>query len=648
MGLGNGYPKSGDKGSNFDYEYHVLKGLDDIATKLEAGGSGEQQFTMLNGAASLDNNPFTTGVAGYYSNTNVLFFLEDTIYTLKYDVKDSYIDFSLYAKEIYHSVKQNFGSTFSEIIVFKAKASKLVPSDYDSFSLYSYHMSQKIYSENIASDFTYDSMFPSNRIINFGPEVNNNQLIARNQGAFYNQNNLFYNYAIQNFTYIDPQVCQEFNCLPSKLGRYLGAGYISSGNPTVKVLESSNTTYPYLVIGNYSDLYSYNVNGSYISRGQLAFIDENENIDNSFPLCYTNGAIYTAAFDSQGRLYLGGSFTTYTDITGTIYNCYNFIRLNSDYTFDPTFNNITGYFNTVIWEIVIQSDDKILVGTDAGTYIDTVGNINSIPQGYCRLLPDGLLDPGFSINSLTYGFRIESIFVDSTNKIYLSGALYNDDISFVRKEGVIRLNSDGTVDSSFLPGSWCVFLGVSYSVFAEKDGKVYISSIQISNENPYGGIPDTIYFRSKPFIRINLDGTLDDKYYIKANPSYGLGNVFVRDIQFLDNGDILAVGIFDCYSQLNGSGFQTSIVRIKEDDVYSGYLYELALSGGAMPIISGDGYGAVVLNNKSMFVFGNISSNIGLGQSLLKFYQSIDVYLPPVNIDYSYPTNVSTSVVKFK
>lgn len=35
MGLGNGYPKSGDKGSNFDYEYHVLKGLDDIATKLE-------------------------------------------------------------------------------------------------------------------------------------------------------------------------------------------------------------------------------------------------------------------------------------------------------------------------------------------------------------------------------------------------------------------------------------------------------------------------------------------------------------------------------------------------------------------------------------------------------------------------------------
>lgn len=35
MGLGNGNPKYGDKGSNFDYEYRVLQGLDSIATALE-------------------------------------------------------------------------------------------------------------------------------------------------------------------------------------------------------------------------------------------------------------------------------------------------------------------------------------------------------------------------------------------------------------------------------------------------------------------------------------------------------------------------------------------------------------------------------------------------------------------------------------
>ena len=84
MGLGNGYPKSGDKGSNFDYEYHVLKGLDDIATKLEAGGSGEQQFTMLNGAATPENNPFNTGVAGYSSNSNVLFFVSLLVFSTNF------------------------------------------------------------------------------------------------------------------------------------------------------------------------------------------------------------------------------------------------------------------------------------------------------------------------------------------------------------------------------------------------------------------------------------------------------------------------------------------------------------------------------------------------------------------------------------
>ena len=37
MSLGNGNPKEGDKGSNFNYELKVLQGLDAIAVLLEAG-----------------------------------------------------------------------------------------------------------------------------------------------------------------------------------------------------------------------------------------------------------------------------------------------------------------------------------------------------------------------------------------------------------------------------------------------------------------------------------------------------------------------------------------------------------------------------------------------------------------------------------
>jgi hypothetical protein len=41
MGLGNGNPKSGDKGSNFNYELKVLQGLEAIANILDGGGSGD-------------------------------------------------------------------------------------------------------------------------------------------------------------------------------------------------------------------------------------------------------------------------------------------------------------------------------------------------------------------------------------------------------------------------------------------------------------------------------------------------------------------------------------------------------------------------------------------------------------------------------
>jgi uncharacterized protein (UPF0264 family) len=40
MGLGNGNPKEGDKGSNFFWELKVLQGLEAIAEAIEAGGGG--------------------------------------------------------------------------------------------------------------------------------------------------------------------------------------------------------------------------------------------------------------------------------------------------------------------------------------------------------------------------------------------------------------------------------------------------------------------------------------------------------------------------------------------------------------------------------------------------------------------------------
>lgn len=47
MGLGNGNPKNGDRGSNFNYELKVLQGLEAIADALDGGGSSPNPNPLI-------------------------------------------------------------------------------------------------------------------------------------------------------------------------------------------------------------------------------------------------------------------------------------------------------------------------------------------------------------------------------------------------------------------------------------------------------------------------------------------------------------------------------------------------------------------------------------------------------------------------
>ena len=55
MSLGNGNPKEGDKGSNFNYELKVLQGLDAIATSLEQGNLGKGLFAEIENSVPITN-----------------------------------------------------------------------------------------------------------------------------------------------------------------------------------------------------------------------------------------------------------------------------------------------------------------------------------------------------------------------------------------------------------------------------------------------------------------------------------------------------------------------------------------------------------------------------------------------------------------
>lgn len=99
---------------------------------------------------------------------------------------------------------------------------------------------------------------------------------------------------------------------------------------------------------------------------------------------FDGGDAYTVVQQSDGKLLVGGSFTSFQGSTQL-----RLIRLDySTFTKDSSFNIGTG-FNNSVWDIAIQSDGKIIVVGDFTTYnLETVNRI-------VRLNTDGSRDTTF-------------------------------------------------------------------------------------------------------------------------------------------------------------------------------------------------------------------------------------------------------------
>lgn len=103
--------------------------------------------------------------------------------------------------------------------------------------------------------------------------------------------------------------------------------------------------------------------------GRLVRLNSNSTLDTSFVTNNGTGAnntIESLAIQSDGKIVVGGPFTTWN---GTTVN--RIVRLNSDGTMDTAFttNTINGA-NAAITSVVIQPDGKILTGGTFSTFRD--------------------------------------------------------------------------------------------------------------------------------------------------------------------------------------------------------------------------------------------------------------------------------------
>ncbi len=251
----------------------------------------------------------------------------------------------------------------------------------------------------------------------------------------------------------------------------------------------------------------------------IARLNSDGSLDAAFtPGTGPNAAIHTAALQPDGKIIIGGFFTTYNGITR------NYIaRLNSDGSLDASFNPGSGANNLVI-TTSIQPDGKIIIGGYFTTY-------NGLARSrIARLNSDGSLDAAFTLGTGANAIVWTTV-LQPDGKIIVGGGFttYNG----MARNYIARLNSDGSLDAAFTPGTGP---NTSISTAAlQPDGKIII-----------GGAFTTYNGTARNYIaRINADGSLDGSF----NPGSGAnGTIATMTIQ--PDGNIIIGGNFTTYSGL--------------------------------------------------------------------------------------------------
>jgi uncharacterized delta-60 repeat protein len=173
---------------------------------------------------------------------------------------------------------------------------------------------------------------------------------------------------------------------------------------------------------------------------------------------------------SNGKILIAGSFVTYN---GEASN--RIARLNSDGSLDASFNSGIGAYP--INDVAIQLDGKILIAGDFTSY-----NGTSITR-VARLNTNGSLDVSFNPGS-GLDRKVFTIAAQSDGKIVIGG-WFDYAVNGVVRSNIARLNTDGSVDLSFNPGSGA---GSDYNTavsqaIIQRDGKIMLLGLLFSKYN---------------------------------------------------------------------------------------------------------------------------------------------------------------------
>ena len=137
-------------------------------------------------------------------------------------------------------------------------------------------------------------------------------------------------------------------------------------------------------------------------------------------------------------------------------------RLNSDGSMDTTFNAGTG-LNNLPCSVVAQADGKVLIGG----FFTAVNGTNR--NGIARLNANGSLDSSFNPGTGTDGYVL-SVALQPDGKVLIGGSFTT--VNGTNRSNIARLNANGSLDSTFNPGAGAH--GIVRSIVLQADGNLLI------------------------------------------------------------------------------------------------------------------------------------------------------------------------------
>ena len=300
--------------------------------------------------------------------------------------------------------------------------------------------------------------------------------------------------------------------------------------------------------------------------------------------------IHTMDLDGNGNLLLGGDFENFNGSAAV-----GLVRLKPDGTLDDTFTAVSSFGFFGVSDLTVHTDNEITIinagnlqrFTTSGSEVSGLPFTPAVPEGalveavqsetsgkgliiggffaakIARLNSDGSLDATFATN-VGSGFngQIRTIEISSSGKIIVGG-------DFTSFDGTTRnhlalLNSDGTLDTSFDPGTTLSSdLNGVYAVAIQDDGKI------LAGSNPSG---------QARVVRFNTDGSVDETFqgtltnqaslvrsiYTSGTDDIIVGGWFSQGVAALDYNDGSLIDIA-AGNGINGGSLEINALAVQSD-----------------------------------------------------------------------------------